>query len=211
MQSGGMGGLFGSIMGGGMGGLGQIFNGLFGNDSAGYDEAAKKLQQYMQQATGAWKPFLESGQNAIDPFQRWGQQYQDPEAFLKDTFSKYNMSPGAQYQMGQAQRAANNAASAGGLSGSTAHMKESANIANKISSQDMQQYLQNILGVGNQYGNSLNTLLGLGTAGAQGTSGALQGMGSQLAQLFGGGAAAQQGQRNQLMSGGLQMLPFLFM
>jgi len=194
---------------GGLGPVGDIFGGLFGNSGGGYDEAAKRLQQYMDQANKGFEPFLNAGHAAIPQFQDWSKQFQDPNKFLNDTFSNYHMSPGAMNSMNESQRAATNAASAGGLTGSTAHMREAGNIANQISSKDMQQYLQNVLGIGNNFGQSLNTLMQGGMGAASGMSGNLMGGGNTLANLYGGSSAAGQGDQNKLISGFLQLLPFL--
>lgn len=201
-------GIFDGGMGKALDPFGMIGN-LFGGGSEGYDEAAKRMEEYMRQAQGAWKPFLDAGRGAIDPFKQWGEQFKDPHKFMEDTMSKYTMSPNARFQMGQSERAAKNAASAGGLAGSTAHMREAGNMANDISSKDQQQFLQNILGIGNNYGQSLNSLLNMGMQGAGGTAGAFGGMGSNLANLYGGGAAANRNQFNQLLGMGMNLLPFL--
>jgi len=190
--------------------MGKVGGILGGNQSAGYDKASKQMEEYMRKANEAYQPFLNAGQGAIPQFQDWMKQYQDPNKFMENAFSKYQMSPGAMNQMNQAQRAAGNAASSSGLSGSTAHMREAGNIASQATSNDMQQYLKNILGIGGQYGQGLNTLMGHGMGAAGGMSGNYGNMGSNLANMYGGGAAANQNQMNQLLGMGMNLLPFLF-
>lgn len=198
------------MKGGGLGPVGDIFGGLFGDSGAGYNEAAKHMEEYMRKAMENYQPFLGAGQAAIPQYQDWMSQFKDPVKFLENTLSKYQMSPGAMNQMQQAQRAATNAASASGLSGSTAHMREAGNIASQATSNDMQQYLKNILGIGGQYGEGLNTLMrgGLGAAGGMGNL--YQNMGNQISDWRGSGAASGQNDMNKLFSGAISLLPHLF-
>lgn len=198
------------MKGGGLGPVGDIFGGLFGDSGAGYNEAAKHMEEYMRKAMENYQPFLGAGQAAIPEYQDWMKQYKDPGKFLEDTFKNYQMSPGARTSLGEAQRAAGNAASASGLSGSTAHMREAGNIANQISTKDMQQYLNNILGIGGQYGHGLNTLMqgGLGAAGGMGNL--YQNMGNQISDWRGSGAASGQNDMNKLFAGAISLLPHLF-
>ena len=185
----------------------DMFGKITGGASAGYDEAAKRMEDFMGKANQAYKPFLDAGTNAISPFQEWVNQRKDPSEFLSNVMSKYNMSPDAQYRMGQTQRASNNAANASGMSGSTAHMREAGNIANEYNTRDMDKFLQNILGISNSYGQGQNSLMNTGMNAVNGMSNNYMQGGSNLANLYGSGAAANQNQMNQLFAAGMQFLP----
>lgn len=186
--------------------VGNLFG---GNASAGYDKAGSEMERLLGKAGENFNPYMDAGKNALPQFQEWMKQYKNPQEFMQNVFSNYNMSPMAMNQMGQSQRAANQAASASGLTGSTAHMREAGNIANQATQNDMQQYLKNILGIGGQYGQGLNSLMGMGMQGAQGMGSLYGNNANALGQLYGGGAAAGQNQMNQLLGMGMNLLPFL--
>jgi hypothetical protein len=196
---------------GGMAGISGILQGLFGNSGAGYEEAANQMQKNLQQGANYLAPYRNAGEQAIPQLQQWMQQFQNPQEFLSNVFSKYETSPFAKNQMAQAQRGANNAASAGGLLGSTAHMREAGNIANQVTSQDMQQYLNNFLGVGNNYGQGLNSLFQGGLSAANSTAGLFGQNARGLGELYGGAANGKESDSNDMMAGFMKVLPYLFM
>lgn len=174
----------------------------------GYDEAAKRMEEQLYNAGNYYRPYREAGERAIPQFEQWMNQYKNPQEFMNNVFANYSMSPGAKYKLGQTERAANNAASASGMIGSSAHMREAGNIANQISSEDMQQYLQNYLGIGGIYGQGLNSMMGQGFNAAGGSAGLMGNNAAQLGQLYGGGTAERQNQQNQMIAMLMQSLPY---
>lgn len=184
-----------------MDGLGQFLGGLFGDSGSPYEDFMKQFQQYMEQAQQHHKPWEQAGLGALGDYQNNLQQYKDPQEYLKNVMGNYQMSPGARYEMGQGQRAFQNAGSAGGLSGSTALAKQAQQNSQGIAAGDQQQYLQNIMGIGNKYSSGLENLM----SGGQNASNSLSNLLSQMAQGMGQGAYGQRaGQlydRSQMLGG----------
>lgn len=134
------------------GGLAGLAGGLFGNPGKPYDKAMEQYREFMQKGEQVQNPYLQYGKQGLQDFYKWLQTMQNPSEFINNLMSQYQESPFAQYQQQQAQRAAMNAASASGLTGSTPLMQQMQENAQKISSGDMNTWLQNVLGINTQYG-----------------------------------------------------------
>ena len=128
---------------------------------------------YLNQVPGVgqqyYSPYVnrgeQSNQQAGDIYSRLSA---DPQAFLQQIMQGYKPTEGFKFQSAQALKAANSAAAAGGYSGTSYDQMKRADLANQFASQDMQQYIQNILdfqGVG------LNGLQHQGDQGFQASSG----------------------------------------
>lgn len=179
-------------------GLGGLFGGLFGNSGKSYD----KYNEYMQQAQQAQQPYANAGQGAIGDYQRWLQSQQDPSKFINDQMGNYQESPWAKNLQQQSMNAGQNAASASGLMGSTPMMQQMQQNAGTISSQDQNQWLQNVLGINTQYGQGQQNLMNGG-----------QNAANQLGNIFnqmGQGAYGQQAGKQQdffnTLGGGIGIL-----
>ncbi len=143
---------------------------FFGNSGQPYQDAQRAYKPYYNEAKGYQNPFYQAGQNAIPQYQEWLQGQKDPSAFINKLMGGYQESPWARYQQEQARRAGLNAASAGGLSngmggagvGSTPYLLQAQQNASDISSQDMQKWLANVLGINTQYGEGQNRMMGYG-------------------------------------------------
>jgi hypothetical protein len=120
--------------------------------------------------------------------------------------SQYQTSPYAKFQMQQGQNAANNAASASGLIGSTPFMQASQDYARNIASQDQNNWLQNVLGINTQYGQGQQNLMN----GGQNAANQLSSIQQMLGENMGASAYGERMGRNQdtgnLLSGGLKFL-----
>src|SRR3990167_4788956 len=125
----------------------SIFSGLFGDSGDPYKQAADQYQKYYGQAAQYQQPFYEAGVGALPGYQAWLAGQQDPSGFINNLMGQYQQSPYAKYQTQQGLQGAQNAASAGGLLGSTALSKFNQQQAQGISSQDMQSWLPNVLGI----------------------------------------------------------------
>jgi hypothetical protein len=178
---------------GGGGGLGQFFSGLFGNSGAPYQAGMNQLQQYLQQMQNMQNPWIQNGQQAMGNYNNMLGNMSNPSQFINNLMQNYQQSPNATFQMAQGQRAANNAASASGQLGSTPFAQQSQQMAQGISSQDMNQWLQNALGVNNQalqgYGNEMQM-------GQNATNNLMNEVG-QYGQSMAQGAYGQQAGQNQ--------------
>lgn len=143
-----------------VGGLGELLSSLFTNPSAPYQAGMNQLQQYLQQMQGLQQPYMQAGQQGITGMQNMLGNMSNPSQFINNLMGQYQQSPTAQYQQQQAMRAAQNMGSASGLTGSTPLQLQAQQNASNISSQDMQNWLGNVLGINSQamqgYGNMMN-------------------------------------------------------
>jgi len=155
-------------------GLGGVLGGLFGDSGAPYKKGWDAMQPWLQQAANAQQPYYQAGQRGIGGLEDWLKGMQDPSGFINQLMGGYQESPWAKFQKEEGQRGITNAASASGLIGSTPYMQEGQRYAQGISSQDMQQWLDRVLGANTQYG-----------AGQAGLAGMGQGAANQLGNIYG--------------------------
>ncbi len=190
---------------GGMSGLSGFLGGLFGDSGAPYDAAMDQYQQWGDKAQNAQNPFLQAGQGATGHFQDWLKGMQDPSGFINNLMGHYQESPFAKYQQQQSMRAGTNAASASGLTGSTPFAQQLQQNSSNISSQDMQGWLQNVLGINTQYGAGNQFL----SAQGQNSANALTGLYGDMGQRMGEGAYGKKAGENQdfwnMIGGGLDL------
>jgi len=164
-------------------GLGGMLGGLFGGDSGKpYDKAMEQYLQWGNKAQGTQQPFLNAGTQAIPEYQKWLQGQEDPSKFINNLMGQYQASPYSQYLQQQAQRAGQNIGSASGLMGSTPLMEQMQQNAANISSQDMNQWLQNVLGINTQYGQGEENLMKGGQTAANSLTDLYNKMGQQMAE-----------------------------
>lgn len=191
-------------------GLGSLFGGIFGGGDP-YKDAMKQYKQYANQAAGYQNPFYQAGQGTIPQYQNYLQSMSNPSQFINQLMGGYQESPHAKYLQDQSMRAGINAASASGLTGSSPMTQFMQENAANISSGDMNQWLQNVLGVNTQYGAGLGNMLGMG----QGAANQLSNIYGTLGQNMGEGAYGSRQAKNQQMSdifgglGNLAMFAFL--
>lgn len=212
MFSGGGGGLGFSPWQQGMlgSGLGQFFGGMFGDSGQPYQDAMNQYQKWAEKGAGYQQPFYQAGTGAIGDYQKWLQGQQDPSGFINKLMGQYQQSPWAKYQTDQAMSAAKNMGSATGLTGSTPLTQFAQQSATDISSQDMSKWLQNVLGINQQYGAGQAGLMGMG----QGAGNALTNMYNQMAGQMASGAYGQRAGENQdrmNMWGGIGNLVGMFL
>src|SRR5258708_30443296 len=151
--------------------LGSLFSGLFTDAGSPYSSAMGPYSQWMGKAADVQQPWLQAGQQGLGNYQNWLSGMQDPTAFINKTMNNYQQSPWAQNLQNQAIRSGQNAASAGGLAGSTPFAQQLQQNATNISSQDQNNWLQNVLGINTQYGSGQAGLAGMGQNAANTLSG----------------------------------------
>lgn len=191
---GGMGG------GGGMDSIMQFITGLFNHSGRPFAEGQREYDKY----AGPWS---QAGRGAIKPFTDRLGQMGDTNGFYNSIMSNYNESPLARVQQQQGVRAAQNMGSASGLSGSTPLMQQAQQNAQNISSQDMQRFFDNQMGINKDYMNGQNSLMGYGHDTDQ--SGA-----KWMSELAGGKALGEQTDTANIVGGGTgiaEMLIRMFM
>lgn len=168
-----------------------------------YENPAKAARPYLDQIPGVgqkyYSPYVNRGEQAS---QQAGDVYSrlsmDPQAFLQQIMAGYKPTEGYKFQSGQALKAANSAAAAGGYAGTDYDQMQRTELANQFANQDMQQYIQNILGL---QGAGLQGLQRQGDTGFQASSGAADYFGNYFGNR---GQAESSGRRFQ--SQGIQNL-----
>lgn len=186
-------------------GLGGIAGGLFGNSDAPYDAAMKQYREYIGNAENMQKPYYDAGVGAIPQYQDWLSHMKNPSGFVNSLMGGYQESPYAKYMQQQSMRAGQNAASASGLMGSTPLMMGLQQNAADISSQDMQSWLKNVLGINTEYGQGQQNLM----QGGRESANALTNLYGDYGRTMGDAAYGRQAGRNQdfsnMLGGGLQL------
>lgn len=146
--------------------LPEFLQGIFNHSDRPFQKAANTYRPYFEQSKEFQQPFFDAGKSAIPGFQDWLRPQKNPSEFINNLMSNYNESPWAKFQQQQSVRASNNMGSASGLTGSTPLTQFSQQNARDISSQDMTNWLQNVLGINTNYGSGLEHLMERGqTAG----------------------------------------------
>lgn len=191
---------------GALSGAAGFFGGLFGNSGAPYDAAQQQYQQWANKGQHVQQPFLDAGTGAIGDYQEWLRGQKDPSAFINHLTSQYQESPYAQYLQKQSLRAGQNAASASGLSGSTPLFQQLQRNAGNISSQDQNQWLQNVLGINSQYGQGQNNLIQGGQNSANALTNMYNQVGQQMAEAAYGSEAGKNNDFWNTIGGGLGIL-----
>ncbi|MDD5211909.1 MAG: hypothetical protein PHV62_05800 [Sulfuricurvum sp.] len=205
-QAGASGGMGSSFNGGEFGsGLAGFLGGMFGDSGQPYDDAMQQYQKYAGQGAGVQNPFLKAGTGAIPDYQKWLQGQADPSGFINHLMGQYKASPYSQYLQQQAQRGGQNAASASGLMGSTPLMEQMQTNSANIASGDMNQWLQNVLGINTQYGQGQQNLMQGGQGAANALTGLYSNMGANMGQMAYGQGAAQNNDFMNMLGGGAQI------
>lgn len=201
-QGGGYGGGYGGYGDGG-GYLGQFLGGMFGNSGNPYQQAGNAYQQWAQKGINAQNPFYQGGLGGMGAYQAALGRMQDPNAFVKGIMANYQQSPWAKFETQQGLNAGSNAASASGTLGSTPFSQSQQQFAQGVSSQDMQNYLNSVLGANQSYLNGEGNLAGMGANAANQMSGMYGQMGTNMGQAAYGQQAGQNQDWNNMIGGGI--------
>ncbi len=172
-------------------GISGIISGLFSDSGAPYEAAQDQYQKWADKSQAVQNPFLNAGKNAIGGFQDWLKSMQDPSSFINNLMGKYNESPWAKFQQQQAMRAGTNAASASGMTGSTPFAQALQQNASNISSQDLNQWLQNVLGINTQFGSGQKSLVDTGQTSANALTNMYGNTGNNMAEAAYGKKAGE--------------------
>lgn len=126
-----------------------LFDGLFGGGGPNpMDEANQYLGQIPDVLKQYLNPAFQRGERAAGSLEgQYGKMTGDPSAFINELMKQYQPSEGYKYQQQQASRAAANTAAAGGMRGTPYEQAEQQRITQGLMGKDMQQWLQNVLGV----------------------------------------------------------------
>lgn len=150
------------------------------------DDPSKDANKYLNQIPGIGKqyynPFIQQGQQAGNELQGEYGKLLNPTSFMDSIMKNYKLSPGATYQTEQLGKGIGATAAAGGYAGTPQHETEYGEMAHKIMSGDMQDYLSNALGI-----------YGQGLGGEQNFYNKGYDASSALADLLGGKLSSQSG------------------
>ncbi len=191
------------LLTGGAGLLGGLLGKqAYGGLGQGLQDVQGALEGYRQRGVGYYEPFQQAGVGAIPQYQAALQQMQDPSAYISKIMETYHGSPEAHQQMTQMMKASTAGASASGMLGSGAEQTALQKQAQGITAADQQRYLQNVMGVGQQYQRGLGGLMGQGLQAAGGMGGLEGQFGGQVADYMAQQQAAQ-AKGQQAQAGGL--------
>ena len=112
----------------------------------------KAAMPYLNQIPGVEQqylgPYAQQGQQAYQTLQpQYESMATHPQDLINSIMGSYQSSPGFQALLNRSLQSAANTAAAGGERGSLYDINNQANLTNALMGQDMQQWLQNVLGV----------------------------------------------------------------
>lgn len=183
------------------GGLEQFLGGIFGNSGQPFQAGMDEYSKYNQQGRDVQNPFYNAGTGAIPKYQDWLSKMQDPTKFFNDLSSGYESSPYARYQQDNSTRAANNMGSATGLTDSTPLTQFAQQNSRDISSQDQNNWLQQVLGINSKYGDGQKSLIDTGQNSANMLSQLFEQLGISQGQGAYGRAAGRNQDRSNIIGG----------
>lgn len=158
------------------------------------DSANKYLDQIPGVAHAGYDPYVNEGRDASG---KTKSQYEslmnDPTGFINKLMEGYKPSEGYQFQKGQLTKELSNTAAAGGIAGTPQDQLNQGQAIQGLLSNDMQQFLKNVLGV---FNTGLEGEEGVATRGYDATGKLADALGGALNQQ-GGLAFQDQQQKNQ--------------
>lgn len=198
--------------------LSGIAQGIFGDSGAPGQAAGDAYQQiidkYLPGVQQNFKPYQDAGEQALPNWQNALSKMVNPQEFINTILNGYQESPWASFQRKYGQEGINNAASASGMLGSGALMKESSKFNQGLTSQDMQTYLGNVLGVNRDYLSGNQNIAGMGMDANKSFSDFMSRIIPGYAEAMGGSAynqkAGEQMDMGSLINGGLSLASSFF-
>ena len=134
--------------------VGDFVGDLFGHGGGGSNPAEAGTPYYNQakEAIGeGYNKYIGQGDEAYKVLSDIFKQYtSNPEEVINKIMGNYKPSEGYQYKLNQGLNTARNAAAAGGYVGNPDDIGHQVDIEGRLMSDDMQQWLNNVLGIKNQ-------------------------------------------------------------
>jgi hypothetical protein len=190
----------------GMSGLKSLLSSRFSHSGRPFQRAGGSLTNFMNQGLGYQQPFYNAGVGATGDYQNWLKGMSDPSKFINEQMGKYQESPYNKFLQDQSMRSGINAASAGGTIGSTPFAQQMQQNSANIAQGEMNDWLQNVLGVNTQYGGGLEHLMAGGQHSADEMDELISKFGPELAQML---AGQSEGENFDKMSGIGGLVDFL--
>lgn len=155
----------------------------------------------------AYDPYIQHGNEAYNTLNpQITQMGSDPAAFLEKLMGSYTPSRGYQLKNDEMRRAAGNTAAAGGMRGSLNDITNEARISDTLMGDDMQQWLQNVLGIQKEGLSGLTHQFDTGFDATKGLTGDLSNVLGTQAGLAFQGQANQNQSRGDMLSGIMKAL-----
>lgn len=128
---------------------------------------ANSAQKYLDKVPGTIKPYydpyIQAGQQALPELQEQFQMLmKNPELLMQHLGGAYQQSPGYKFQYDQGMNAIENAAAAGGMTGTPQHQQQAGQMATGLANQDYYNFLDRIMGM---YGQGLSGMGGINQQG----------------------------------------------
>jgi len=124
--------------------LSKLFKG--GKNPA--DAAMPYLDQIPGMEQQNYNPYIQRGSTAYDTMTpSLNRMTTDPTGFIDELMKHYQESQGYKLKRDEGLRAAGNTAAAGGMRGSLSDIETESRLADSLLGDDMQQWLQNVLGI----------------------------------------------------------------
>ena len=178
------------------GGIGGVMQGIFGDSGApaqaAGDAYAGIIDKYLPGVQQGFTPYQDAGKTGLNNWQNALSQMQNPQEFMNKILGGYQESPWASFTRKYGQQGMNNAASASGMLGSGAMMKEAAQYNQDLTSKDMQTYLQNVLGINKDYMGGQAGMAGMGLDAGKSYADFMSRIIPGYAEAMGGSAYGQQ-------------------
>lgn len=134
----------------GMGGYGSYFGRLEGGEG----NRGSEMQ-----------PYIDAGHDALGQYMKSIGAMQDPDVFMQHLMSGYSMSKNAQLQTQAGITGSNQAAAQSGMLGAGDTQAAIARQSQGIAQSDQQRYINNLMGIHNQYMGGLHDVSGMGERG----------------------------------------------
>jgi len=173
--------------------------------------ATPYLEQARQEVKDYSQPYINQGMTAQSSLNDiFKKLLENPDLIMKMLSGGYQESPGYQFNKNQGLQAIGAANAAGGMLGTPAHERQSADVASGFASRDFGDYMQRMLG-----------LFGTGVQGTENVANrgfnASQGAAENLASLSGAqgsyaarDAGANNAARSNIFGSASNLLPFMF-
>jgi|SRR6185503_597746 len=164
------------------------------------DKANEYLSQIPGVSHGVYDPYIGRGNQAGDILsKRFGEMSNDPMAFINKIMQGYNQSDAYKFKADELGRAMGNSAAAGGMRGSFQDQENQAKLVQGLMGEDMQQWLQNVLGVNAQGLSGEQGLYGTGFNASSNLENTLaSNLGAQGQYAYAGQAGQNQNRANML-------------
>lgn len=181
-------GFLGGLLGEAIGGLTNAFGGGqqqgFQQQQGQQQKGLDAMQASYGQGRDQLQPLYGAGMGAIPQYQASLNTMANPVSSYNNIMGQYDTSPAAKFQMQQMQKAMDQSAAAGGTLGSPSQQQALAQYSQGLTSNDMQNFFGNVMGIQGQYQSGLGNLIGQGANAAGQLNNNFMGQGTNQGMLY---------------------------